>query len=158
MTEEQLDKTLREHVRRKVLVDFRDWTTAIIRLPRSVRVYYFSWLLEAEVCNGGLIHFFLNFWGRLGGEGVSCFEELGNPELAAVIRRAVDIFWNEVGTGRFSYNTAYEVEKAVGPLLRPLDDEFYYLQEKVDTDQLRLKYLREHAAEFVSYIAEGLPS
>ena len=158
MTEEQLDKALREHVRREAHVDFRDWTTAIMRLPRSVRVYYFSWLLEAEVCNGGFIHFFLNFWGRLGGEGASCFEELGSPELAAVIRRAVDIFWNEVGTGRLGDKTAYEVEEALDPLLRPLDDEFYSLGEKVDTDQLRLKYLREHAAEFVSYVAEGSPS
>ena len=69
MTEEQLDEALREYVRREVHVDFRDWTTAIMRLPRSVRVYHLSWLLEAEVCNGGFIHFFLNFWGRLGDEG-----------------------------------------------------------------------------------------
>jgi hypothetical protein len=158
VTEEQLDEALREYVRREVHVDFRDWTTAIMRLPRSVRVYYFSWLLEAEVGNGGFIHFFLNFWGRLGGEGASCFEELGSPELAAVIRRAVDIFWNEVGTGSFGDKTAYEVEEAVGSLLRPLDDEFYSLGEEVDTDQLRLKYLREHAAEFVSIVAEGSPS
>jgi hypothetical protein len=155
MTEEELDEAIREYVRREVHVDFRDWTTAIMRLPRSVRVYYCSWLLEAEVCNSGFIHFFLNFWGRLGSEGASCFEELGSPELAAVIRRAVGIFWSEVGTGRFADKPAYEVEQAVDPLLRPLDDEFYSLGAKADTDQLRLKYLREHAAEFASYVAPG---
>jgi hypothetical protein len=39
MNEEQLDKAIREYVSREVHIDFRDWTTAIMRLPRSLRVY-----------------------------------------------------------------------------------------------------------------------
>jgi hypothetical protein len=155
MNEEQLDEAIREYVRREVHIDFQNWTTAILRLPRSVRVYYFTWLLEAEVGNGGFIHFFLNFWGQLGSEGASCFEELGSPELSAVIRKAVRIFSNEVWTGRFAGKPAYEVEETIDPLLRPLDDEFWSLAAKADTDQLRLKYLRDHAGEFASYVTKG---
>ena len=152
MTEEELDEAIREYVQREVHVDFSDWTTAIMRLPRPVRVYYFSWMLEAEVCNGGFIHFFLNFWGHLGAEGASCFEELGSPELAAVIRSALGVVRAEMGTGKFAGKPPYAIEESVGPMLRPLDDQFYDLGEKVDTDQLRRKYLREHAAEFAAYI------
>ena len=33
MTEEQLDEALRKYVDREVLVDFQDWTAAILQLP-----------------------------------------------------------------------------------------------------------------------------
>ncbi|HZZ77599.1 MAG TPA: DUF4375 domain-containing protein [Gemmataceae bacterium] len=153
MTEEQLDEAIHEYAMRETEVDFRDWTTAIMRLPPSVRVYYFSWLLEREVCNGGFIHFFLNFWGRLGNEGASCFEALGSPELAAVIQRAVVIFWTEIESGKYVDKEGYEVELAVDPLLRHMDDEFYRLRQEVDTDRLRRNYLREHSAELMSCLA-----
>ena len=110
------------------------------------------------MCNGGFIHFFLNFWGLLGSEAASCFEELGSPELAAVIRKAAAIFWNEVGTGRYADKQANEVEEALALLLRPLDDEFYSLGDKIDTEQLRRNYLHENAAELMLYFANGSPS
>jgi hypothetical protein len=90
--------------------------------------------LEAEGCNGGFIHFFLNFWGDLGNEGAGCFEELGSPELAGVIRNAVDVFREALKNGSFADKQASEVEEALDPLLRPFDEEFYDLAERIDTE------------------------
>jgi uncharacterized protein DUF4375 len=155
MTDKQWSEAILEFVHREVAIDFQDWPTAVMRLPRCVRVYYVTWNLEAEVCNGGFIHYFLNFWGRLGEEAVSCYEELGCPALGEVVRRAADIFWGMVNTGRFVEKESYEVECAIGPELEPLDSEFYALGAKHDPDRLRSKYVRKHKAEFAALIARG---
>jgi hypothetical protein len=155
MTDKQWHKAISDFVDREVAIDFRDWTTAVMRLPRCVRVYYVTWILEAEVCNGGFIHFFLNYWGGLDDEAISCYEELECPALGEVIQKAVDIFRSEVGTGRFAGKSSYEVECAVGPCLDGADSEFYALGTQYDTEHLRADYVRKHSADFAACLAKG---
>ena len=58
-------------------------------LPPGVQAVYATWLVDAEVCNGGFNQFFFNPSGEFAGDALVGYELLGAEEYAAVMRAAI---------------------------------------------------------------------
>lgn len=65
----------------------------IIRgLSPGVRAIYSTWLVDAEVNNGGFNQFFFNSSGQYAGDALAGYELMGADEYAAVMRSAIATF------------------------------------------------------------------
>lgn len=98
-------------------------------LPAGVRATWLTWIVEAEVNNGGFNQYYYNTDGRFASEAVAAFEYFGAKEHAALMREA---------------NAVRAAEAKLGPL----DDKFYGLAE--DLSQLRIARIRQAPEEFSS--------
>lgn len=64
-------------------------TETLRAMPAGVRAIYTTWLVDAEVNNGGFNQFFFNPSGEHAGDALVGFELLGAEEYAAVMRAAI---------------------------------------------------------------------
>jgi hypothetical protein len=78
-----------QHVRWQVGPDVERELEIIRALPPGVQAVYATWLVDAEVNNGGFNQFFWNPSGQLGGDALVGYELLGAEEYAAVMRAAI---------------------------------------------------------------------
>lgn len=58
-------------------------------LPAGVQAIYTTWLVDAEVNNGGFNQYFYNPSGELAGDALVGYELLGAEDYAAVMRAAI---------------------------------------------------------------------
>src|SRR5687768_11452474 len=78
-----------QHVEWRVRRHASDRAAAIHGLPPGVRAIYATFLVDAEVNNGGFNQFFYNPHGELAGIALSGYELLGAEEYAEVMRSAI---------------------------------------------------------------------
>lgn len=74
-------------------IEQRPWT----QLSKQERVILAVWQLEAEVNNGGFDQYFRNSAGEHAPCAIEALEEIGAPNCAAIVRRAVRLVLGEVG-------------------------------------------------------------
>jgi hypothetical protein len=60
-------------------------------IPRSVGLLYAAHFCQSEICNGGFTQFFWNSTGVLAPEAVAGFVAIGQPKVALIVQRAVDM-------------------------------------------------------------------
>ena len=60
-------------------------------MPAGVQAIYTTWLVDAEVNNGGFNQFFFNPSGQYAGDALVGYELLGAEDYAAVMRAAIAI-------------------------------------------------------------------
>ena len=66
-----------------------DRLSVVRTMPAGVRAIYTTWLVDAEVCNGGFNQFFWNQSRELGGEALAGYELMGAEAYATVMRGAL---------------------------------------------------------------------
>jgi hypothetical protein len=70
-----------------------DREVGIVRsLPSGVQAVYTTWLVDAEVLNGGFNQYFFNVSGRFAGDALAGYELLGAEAYATVMRAAIATF------------------------------------------------------------------
>ncbi|MFN0278783.1 MAG: DUF4375 domain-containing protein [Pyrinomonadaceae bacterium] len=118
-------------------------------LPTGIRATYLTWIVEAEVHNGGFNQYYFNTDGKFASEAVEAFAYFGAPEHAALMREANAVRASEeVEMAKFkkqgspqAFSESYEHTK-----LGPLDDRFYKLMENLS--QLRVARIRQMPEQF----------
>lgn len=86
---DEIDEAMVHHVALKV-GRHRGREAEIVRaLPRGVQAIYTTWLVDAEVNNGGFNQFFYNPSGQFAGDALVGYELLGAEEYASVMRVAI---------------------------------------------------------------------
>lgn len=84
---EDLDLALYDYVAGKLDMDAPE--AALRELPRGLQVCYMSFVVEAEVMNGGLSQFFWNSSGELAAMIAPALRELGAHEAAGLFEKAL---------------------------------------------------------------------
>lgn len=64
----------------------------LARLPAGIRAVYATWLVDADVNNGGFNQFFYNHDERMAGEALLGYELFGAEDYADVMRAAIATF------------------------------------------------------------------
>lgn len=77
------------HVAHRIGEDVSRRAEIVRRLPAGVQAIYATWLVDAEVNNGGFNQFFYNPSGELAGDALVGYELLGAEDYAAVMRAAI---------------------------------------------------------------------
>jgi hypothetical protein len=82
-----------QHVHLRIDADFGgDWEhePEVVRaLAPGAQAIYTTWLVDAEVNNGGFNQFFFNPAGQYAGDALAGYELLGAEDYAAVMRAAI---------------------------------------------------------------------
>src|SRR5688572_10269897 len=79
-----------QHVALAVAEQGEDASDAVVEaLPSGIQAVYTTWLVDADVNNGGFNQFFFNPYGHFAGLALAGYELMGAEEYAAVMRAAV---------------------------------------------------------------------
>ena len=120
-------------------------------LAKGFQVFYASWLVEAEVMNGGFNQYFWNSSSEFAELTPAALTEIGDPVAAEMVQHALSIAVAEIpsmsmykrsGTLQ-AFSESYKHTK-----LSDLDAPFCKRAE--DFPALRIRYVREHPRLFVT--------
>jgi hypothetical protein len=147
----ELEAAVFEHALHR-LTDHWDREAEVVRnFSPGLRMLYTTWVLEAEVNNGGFNQYFWNQSGELAPDALASLRLVGAEAHASLLERAIAMHEREASTLRqFKERGTLEAfsESYDHTELNSLDDEFFKLNESLSA--LRLAYIRAHAAEFTS--------
>ena len=94
---EDLEIAVVEFVGRQ-LASATDRQKAILSMPRGLQVFYLSFIVEAEVMNGGFNQFFWNPSSEYAELIAPALRELGDPEAANIFEQALALANAEIGS------------------------------------------------------------
>jgi hypothetical protein len=118
-------------------------------LPVGFRTVHATWLVEAEVNNGGFNQYFWNSGGEFAEDAVQGFDLMGVPALARLTERAIAIRARDAARmAAFKQRDTIEAfsESYEGNPLNELDEEFYNLEDGLS--QARVRFIRKNPELF----------
>lgn len=144
-----VEQTIIDYVISKLDGRYDEELEIVGRLSPGVRATYLTWIVEAEVNNGGFNQYYFNTDGKFAAEAVDAFEYFGATQHAALMREANEVSASEAAEmEKFkergsleAFSESYEHTK-----LGPLDDRFYRLTENLS--QLRIARIRQMPEQF----------
>jgi hypothetical protein len=89
LSADDIGDAILQHVEWQVRAKKGDRTAAIEALPVGTRAIYTTFLVDAEVNNGGFNQFFYNPSGELAGDALVGYELLGAEDYAEIMRAAI---------------------------------------------------------------------
>ncbi|NVD70929.1 DUF4375 domain-containing protein [Duganella sp. BJB1802] len=153
LTSEDLDLAVYRYITNK-LAKADNQRTALLALPRGLQVFYLSFIVEAEVMNGGLHQFFWNA-ADLADLVAPALRELDAMEASKLFEQAALIGHDEQvmrsefrNDGWDEYSASNQASK-----LGKLDKSFCTQAEKFRT--MRAAYLKSHEAQLVGCTLSG---
>ena len=149
--DEHLEPAILDYIFARIAREPENKKEAVLALPRGFRSVYLSWLVEAEVLNGGFNQYFWNSSGQFAELTPAALIDIGSPEAAQIMRQAIATASAESPTmARFRAEGTVEafVESYKHTKLNDLDDPFSELAEQFRT--LRLRYIRANENAFLA--------
>jgi hypothetical protein len=120
-------------------------------LSREFQAFYVSWLVEAQVLNGGFNQFFWNPSSKFAEDAPAALKEIGDEVAAEIMQQAIAVAIEEIpimtkfrqaGTLE-AFSKSYEHTK-----LHELDEPFSI--RAMSFPELRLRYVRQHEDAFIT--------
>jgi len=144
-----VEQAVMDYACSKLDADYDREVDIVRALPYGIRAVYLTWVVEAEVNNGGFNQYYYNTDGIFASEAVEAFEYFGAARHASLLREAnavrateADVMAEFKALGTLeAFSESYEHSQ-----LGPLDDRFYKLEE--DLSQLRIARIREAPESF----------
>lgn len=137
--------------------DVADRTNLIDRLPAGFRAIYATWLVHAEVCNGGFNQFFHNWGGAYADDALEGSRRIGAMKSAALMEQAIATFKKEIDFhAKVIEDGSIEAfrESYKHTNLTQLDEPYYETGE--DIRLLQIQYIRAHVQEFITCPAQAI--
>lgn len=134
-TDEDLEPSIIDFIIEAKIGDEYDREYEIVTgLSKGMQYLYATWMMEAEVNNGGFHQFFFNSTGRFAREALEGCRVFGAAQYAELMKQAIEADKKGESPARDA-------------ALDALDDRFYGLDENLS--KLRIQYIRAHPEEFV---------
>ena len=130
---DELGDAVLQHVHLQIQAG-ADEVDVVATLPKGTRAIFTTFLVDAEVNNGGFNQFFYNPHGYLAGEALAGYELLGADDYAHVMRAAIATYeserdqlapFHDAGTLE-SFSKSYE-----HTTLGAVDDRYYMLGGRI---------------------------
>ena len=149
--DEKLEQAVLDYIFSKIAAQPKRLREVIQALPPGFRVFYFTWLVESEVMNGGFNQYFWNASAQFAEQTPAALEAIGDSEAAAIVRNAVRTAMAEAATRQAfkqagtleAFSESYKHTK-----LHEFDGPFVERAEKFPA--LRIQYIRQHEQAFVT--------
>jgi hypothetical protein len=149
--DENLERVIVDYVQSQLDEKSGEPIEIVSGLSKGFLTFYASWLVEAEVMNGGFHQYFWNSSSEFAEVTADALTALGDPIAAEMMRRALATAIAELPTTTkyMSKGTLQAFsESAKRSKLKALDAEFCVRAEKFPA--LRLRYVRAHPDLFVT--------
>lgn len=150
--DDDLEQAIIDNIQSKFNADYSNEEDIVRNLSLGQRAFYVTWLLEAEVNNGGFNQFYFNSSGQLADLAEDSFKIIGAVKFADLVKQANSIYddikddLEKFNDGTIeSFSKSYEQNP-----LNELDDKFYKLYKDEPLGQIRIEYIRENVNEFVN--------
>jgi len=149
LSDRQLERAVVDSVLARIGTRYDREAEIVRSLPRGARMVYATWLLEAEVGDGGFVQYFWNTAGRLAEEALAGYRLIGARQHARVLEQVLAAYRKEAP--RWQSFHARGTPEALRELydhteLGGFDEAFRGLSE--DAVGLRARYIRAHREEF----------
>lgn len=120
-------------------------------LSKGQQMVYSTWMVEAEVNNGGFDLFYINSSRKFAEMAVEGFKLVGADEFSKLMEKANKIFIeNRERLEAFDDGTVESFSKSYkNNPLNDLDQVFFDLYKSEDLKALKAKYIRENMEEFI---------
>jgi hypothetical protein len=149
--DENLEQALLDYLFAKIASKPGQARKVVGELSPEFQVFYVSWLVEAEVRNGGFNQFFWNPSSQFAADAPDALEAIGDAESAEITWRALAMVIKEretmirlkkIGTVE-AFSESYKLIK-----LGDLDTLFW--KSAAGLSALRVRYVRQHEEAFVT--------
>lgn len=152
-----LEQAILDFVWAHGVVDSAESAALLVTLPAGFRTVYTTWLLDAEVGNGGFHQYFWNTEAQYVALTEEGLQRLGANRHLAVFEEAAVVFRRE-NQPDVSANPPEEQLKAFSESatesgLNELDDKWYALGELAE---VRLRFIRENPSLFEAVVSREL--
>ncbi len=152
ISDDDLEQAVFDNIYENIKNDFDNEFQNIKKLSEGQQSFWSTWILEGEVNNGGFNQFYYNSSGQFAKMAEIGFKTIGAEKYAELTYHANKIFVeNKNRLEKFddgsleSFSESYKDNP-----LNKLDDEFYELGSKENISELRIKYIRKNAPQFVN--------
>lgn len=115
----------------------------------------FLWVLgytDADICNGGFHQYFSNPSGDLCALALEGFAQVGSPERAALLRRAMGKFPGGMAPlerqERLRLLAPIDYQAVWRPWIEPIEDAYYRLEERAPLRPLLRAFARRNIGDF----------
>lgn len=146
-----LEQALLDYIFAKLDARPRDRHKALLELSRGFQVFYLSWLVEAEVMNGGFNQYFWNPSAEFAEMTPTALLEIGDAAASEMMKQAIVTATAEISNmSQFKKSSTLDAfsESYKHTKLNDLDDPFCKRAENFPS--LRIRYVREHEQLFVT--------
>ena len=149
IADKDLELAIVDYVASKLEGQHGNEVEIVRKLVPGARAMYLTWIVDAEVNNGGFNQYYYNTDGKFASEAVAAFEYFGATQHAAVMKDANDVWMSEAAEmARFktegtleAFSESYEYTK-----LGPLDERYFQLAE--DLSRLHISRIRQWPEQF----------
>ena len=122
---------------------------AVAALPPALQAWYVTFVVDAEVLNGGFNQFFFNSSGALAPLAPAAFTQIGIPEAGELVRRALEL----LETHAPALEAAEQAGTIEAFMETYVDQPFEELDNEYGTNEgqwreARVRFLRRHAPTF----------
>jgi hypothetical protein len=132
----EVEQAVVDFVLAKIGEDYEHELEIVAKLPIGAQALYITWLVDAEVRNGGFDQYYANPSGKFADQAPEAFEFFSAREFAALMREANSVRALDAEKQRIERKSDAEAESRLGPL----DKQFYALKE--DLSALRIAKIR----------------
>jgi hypothetical protein len=152
LSDEDVEGAIYENIVETFKGDFDNEFEHIKKLSTGQQMFWATWILEAEVNNGGFNQYYYNSDGEFAEMALNGLKIIKANKFADLVSRANSVYEKDkerlsaYDDGSMeSFSKSYKDNP-----LNKFDDEFYDLEKKQNISKLRIKYIREHKSEFVN--------
>lgn len=149
--DEDLPQVIIDNLVAKLPSDYSEYNDIILAWNKSRQAFYFIWVLEGEVNNGGYNQFYFNSHGQYNDFLVPALKLIGARKYADLTAFANNTFeykfskisehWDGTLEG---FSRSYENNP-----LSTFDDRFYDLEKEENLQKLLVTYIRTHKQDFI---------
>jgi Domain of unknown function (DUF4375) len=150
--DENLEQAIIDNIQTKFNKDFSNEGDVVRSLSKGQKAIYVTWILEAEVNNGGFNQFYFNSSGKLADLGEGAFKTIGAIQFADLVGQANSIYdVTKEDLEKYDDGTIESFSKSYDQNpLNDLDEKFYKLYKDEPLNQIKVKYIRDNVKEFVT--------
>jgi hypothetical protein len=148
--DDKLEQAIIDYVFEKVARRYDQEAQIVRRMSVGIRAIHATWVVEAEVNNGGFNQFFWNSSGQYAADAVAAFNLLEMPTLAQLMQRAIDTHEKEaIRLAQFKQRGSLEAfsESYKENPLNNLDEEFYETAKSLSVT--RVAFIRKRPELFI---------
>ncbi|MBP1225519.1 DMP19 family protein [Flavobacterium sp. 1355] len=152
LSDEDIEGAIYENIVETFKGDFDNEFEHIKKLSAGQQMFWATWILEAEVNNGGFNQYYYNSDGEFAEMALNGLKIIKANKFADLVSRANIVYQeNKERLSAYDDGSMESFSKSYkdNPLNK-FDDEFYDLEKKQNISKLRIKYIREHESEFVN--------
>ena len=146
ISDENLEQAVVDNIQSRMNSQFSNEEDIVRNLPAWQKAVYVTWILEAEVNNGGFNQFYYNSSGQFADLSEDAFKAMGAIKFAQLAHQA-NVVYNSIKDDLAKYDdgTIESFSKSYkdNPL-NDLDTKFYALYKEEPLSEIRIKYIKDN--------------